>query len=187
MSDTVSPGYYSAVAVPLVTENGQVWAQFGRAKNGTEQVLVTYEILSGEFAGQRLPWFGYFTKNTYERTIESLRYSGLRGDDISKAVDGPMEQEVTIQVEHNEWEGKVHSRVAFVNKAGGGGVKLADPMKSDELRKFAAKMKTSLHGKPEVEGKKAERASGSNGAAAESDDYVPPSAGGAKQKGDIPF
>jgi hypothetical protein len=171
MSENLVPaGFYNAVAVAVDTDDGRVWAQFGETKNGTKQVVVTFELLEGAHAGRRLPWFGYFTKDSYERTIESLRLTGFKGDDLATVPFQQLNQKVSVTVEHSEWEGKVRAKIAWVNKPGGGGVKLASPLGKDALRMFAASLKAKVASKPEVAGEKAE----GGGAAQSSDVATPP-------------
>lgn len=155
MSNLIPEGYYRAVARAVPDDNGTLQiAQWGKAKTGTRQVLVHFEVLDADHAGDILPWFGYFTDDTVKRTLESLRYCGWKGDDIQQL--GPLDQVVSIKVEHNTHEGKTYARVAFVNRMGAGRVKLADPLSSDEMRQFAAMVKQSAQRVPEVEGKRAD-------------------------------
>lgn len=157
MANLIPKGYYNAMAAPVETDEGRLWAQFGEAKSGTKQVLVHFEILDGTYAGSKLPWFGYFTKDTIARTLESLRIAGFKGDDLETFPWQQPDQKVSITVEHNTYEGKTHARVAWVNKPGGGGVKLANPLGKDGLRQFAAQMKSYVKQAPEVAGEKGER------------------------------
>lgn len=160
MSDLIPATFYRAVAVKPI--------QFGEAKTGTKQVLVQFEILEGPHAGHLLPWFGFFSEKSHERTLEALRLCGFKGDDLMAALDQPMDQEVSITVEHESYDGKVHARVAWVNAPGAGGVTLAKPMDPDQFRQFAAQMKGKLSKVPAVDGKKAKRAGATpNGAGRE--------------------
>jgi hypothetical protein len=153
MSDLIPAGYYAAVGVPVQTDEGQVWAQFGRSQNkGTPQVFVAFALLDGPHAGRRLGWFGYFTEGSADRTIESLRLCGLKGDDLANAIKGPLDQEVQLVLEHEEYEGKKRVKVSWVNAPGGGAFKMANPMNAQELRQFAAKFKSNVKAKPEVTG-----------------------------------
>lgn len=114
---------------------------FGKAAKGTEQVAVEFEILDGPEAGRCLTWFGFFTEATTERTIESLRYAGWQGDDIT-TLDGLGSRRVSLVVEHESYNGKVIAKVQWVNRFGGMGVvKLKQPMDEKQKRQFAAKMK----------------------------------------------
>src|SRR5262249_27702083 len=100
-------------------------AEFGTSKKkSTSFVLVNFEITQGEHAGEILSWNGYFTTNTEERTIESLRYCGCEfpGNDITD-LTGIHRSEVQIVVEHEEYqtdsgETKTAAKVAWVNSLG---------------------------------------------------------------------
>lgn len=159
-------GYYDAVAVPMTDESGQqAVARFAKTANGTRQVLVYFELLNaGEHTGRRLPWFGFFTKDSAKRTVESLRACGFTGDDLAELPRQPLDQIVSVTVEHNEWEGKTRARIAWVNAAGGGVVKLNNPMSDDDVRQFAAMMRTSVAKVPPVDGPRHTKSNGANGA-----------------------
>lgn len=133
--------------------------QWGKTNAGKQQIVVTFKIIGEECRGQRIPWFGVFTDNTWKRVLESLRYCGWKGDDLNNL--GNLDQEVEIQVEHSEWDGKTNARVSWVNQPGGGTIKLNNPMDDSEVAKFAAKMKKRAAKVGEVDGAKH---SGSNGA-----------------------
>lgn len=126
--------------------------QFGTTSTGKKQVVLRFRIDSGEHAGQELNWYGYFTDRTWERTLESLRYCGFKGDNLDQL--GPLDQQVSIVVGHNEYEGKTSARVDWINRLGEGSISLSNPMKGDELRKFAASMRKRVQGVPEVDGPK---------------------------------
>lgn len=169
MSELIPEGFYRAVAVQVDTEEyGPQWAQFGTTKNGNDQVVVVFEIIDGPCMGRRLTWFGYFTKDTTKRTLESLRYCGWKGDDLMALPNQEIDQEVQLVVKHETYEGKTHARIAWVNNPGGGGVKLANPMGESARRTFAARMREYAKQVPEVSGKKAERGAGGNGEAGSS-------------------
>jgi hypothetical protein len=128
--------------------------KFGKSTKGTNQIAVEFEITRGDHRGQRVPWYGYFTKDAWERACQQLRYCGWRGVDIENL--GPLENEVEIQVEHNEYEDKNGARkttvrASFVNPIGGG-LRMANPMSGDELRVFSAQLKAKLaqHPVPEM-------------------------------------
>ena len=127
--------------------------EFGTA-NEKEQVVVTFSLLEGPDKGKTIAWFGYFTEKAYERTMEALRYCGWKGDDLMNM--GDLEQKVSIVIEHETYEGDTNARVKWVNKIGGGMVKLKDPMSTDKLRMFAASMKAKAAQIEEVAGEKVE-------------------------------
>lgn len=114
-------------------------ATFGTASTGTEQVGVGIEFLDGPNMGRRLVWFGSFTENTEDRTLESLRYLGWDSDDISdmKGI-GSIEAEAVIEEEDGQ-DGKTRIRVKWINRPRGPAFK--KPMNEGELRSFSARMK----------------------------------------------
>lgn len=166
MADLIPAGYYNAVAAPVEGEDGIHLIRWARAGTGTMQCLIYFEILDGEHKGQRLPWFGYFSKDAYKRTLESLRHCGLKGEDVLNP--GPLDQIVSVSVEHEEYEvanedtGEVtqrtRARISWVNRAGGGVIKLKNPLSADEARKFAAQLRNALRGIPETQGERVGRA-----------------------------
>ena len=180
---SVQAGTYKAVAVPVEVNGRNIYAQFGMTKGGDgkdpkKQVAVQFEIIEGPAMGSKLTWFGYFTDKTWNKTIEALRCCGFKGDDLYQIETQTLDQEVSIVVEPNTWEGKTTMRIAWVNAASNG-VKLANPMGSDDLRRFAAAMKSRVAQVKPVEGKKAEK--GTAQPASTSDVPPPPS------DEDIPF
>lgn len=149
-SNLIPVGHYRGVAVPVNIDGAEFWAQFGETKAGAPQVAITFAILDGPHAGRRAPWFGSFSADAIKRTIESLRYCGFKGEELADLLTQKINQEVSITVEHNEWQGKVTAKVAWVNAAGGGGLKLAKPLAKDALRLFSAKMRMHVKGVAEV-------------------------------------
>jgi hypothetical protein len=150
MSDLIPEGTYEALAYPVETEEfGLTYVQFGEAKTGTPQVVVNTEICEGEQAGKRLAYIGYFTDDTARRTVESLRYFGFKGNDLATAVTQKLDQKVQIVVEHEDYEGKRSAKIRWVNRAGGGALRLQAPMKKDDLRRFAARMANVVRGVPD--------------------------------------
>jgi hypothetical protein len=154
--DLVPIGYYRAVPVPAVVDGQEVSVQFGRSKvKGTLQAAVMFAILDeGSYRGRRLRWMGYFTDDSVDRTIEALRLCGFKGDELSELPRQKLDQEVSITVEHEEYDGKTRAKVAWVNAAGGG-MKMANPLNATELRQFSAKYKAKVRSKPAVDGPKA--------------------------------
>jgi len=138
--------YYRARAVRTVDDAGiEVWAIWGRANTDTVQVGMTFEILDGEYSGHRLPWYGYWTKNSWERTVQSLRYCGFTGNDLMDLNNQDLSNEVSVKVEHEDYDGETYARIAWVNQ-GHSGVRMANPMSIDELRMFSARMQSGLGG-----------------------------------------
>jgi len=120
----------------------------GEASNGREQVAVEFEVLEGDFAGERITWYGYFgddpgkgKKTPTEITVEALRNCGWQGDDLSdlRGIDA---NEVSLVIDHEEYQGSTQAKVKFVNRLGG--LALKAPMSPDKAKAFAARMKGKI-------------------------------------------
>lgn len=109
----------------------------GVADSGKEFVAVEFEIQGGEHAGARLGWRGFFTEKTEQRTLESLRYCGWKGDDITN-MEGFGSTLVQIVVDHEQYEGKTFARIQWVNKLG---VSIKNAMDAGTRAAFAARMR----------------------------------------------
>lgn len=168
--ELIEDGYYNGVAVRTTGEDGERVARWGFAgKNRTKQVLIYFKITTpGEYAGMVVPWFGYFSKDSARRTVESLRYCGFKGESLLELDRQPLDQEVQLQVETDSYENekgetKTRSRIAWVNSLGAGSIKLKDPMGEAELRTFDAMMRESIRKVPEVKGEPPKAVAPSNG------------------------
>ena len=148
----IAPGTYTAVVVETETDSGPVKVQFGEAGTGTKQVAVNLQVADDSpAAGQTIMWFGYATKDSVTRTLQSLRYMGWKGDDIADINNQPLDQAVQIVIEHSEYNGKVQAKVAWVNSPGAGkGFQLAKRLDGAALGKFAATIKAHAKKVPEV-------------------------------------
>jgi len=160
MSKLNSEGTFKAVARPVEVDGLETYVQFGMTKGGEgkepkKQVAINFELLEGPDAGERMVWFGYFSDATWERTVESLRYCGFKGDDLSDVVNQKLNQEVSIVVKHEEYQGETKARVAWVNKARSG-FKMTAPMANKDLALFASAMKSRVARVPAVEADKVE-------------------------------
>lgn len=117
------------------------WSQVTEhEKTGNEEIRVLFGVPDeeGEETGRTITWRGYFTEGTAERTVESLRYMGWTGDDITN-VQGLDANEVQIVVEHEEYQGKTQVRVAWVNRLQG--VYAGQPMSAEKKMAFSQRMK----------------------------------------------
>lgn len=195
MSDPrVQRGKYVAVAHRVLGEDGADMVRYALTGTGNRQLLVYFKILEGEFAGEVLPWFGHLTKASWKRTMEALRLTGFKGDDLMQAETQALDQKVEIDVGWNTWEDKTHARVDWVNKLGGGAIKLKSPMSKDQVRQFAAQMKANLGKIPDEDGERhtnGTSATGGGGYGSTSDnmDMPPPpdDQGFGGEDDDIPF
>ena len=120
---------------------------FGLTKKDLPQVAVEFEIVDGEDAGEFITWYGYFTDDTEPRPLESLRACGWQGDDVSD-LKGMGSRKVSLVVEDELYEGKTHSRVRWVNRFGGNGVRLAKTMDAQARRQLAARLRSAAAATP---------------------------------------
>jgi hypothetical protein len=123
-------------------------AEFGRTPTkGTDFVRVSFELLDADFAGETIAWDGYFTDNTSQRTIESLRHCGCTfpGNDATN-LEGLGSQDVQIESEIQEYQDrngfpKESARVRWVNALGGrSGVSPELQMSAGQKAAFKARM-----------------------------------------------
>lgn len=136
----------------ITVEGESIACEFGKSSNkGTDQVVANLKILDGPHEGKVVPWIGYFTEKTLDRTIESLRNLGLKGDDITGARTQPMDNVVPVTVEEETYEGKTRLRIGFINKPGsGGGLVMEKRLSKDERPLFAARLRAKLAAAGEV-------------------------------------
>lgn len=124
--------------------------QFGKTSKGDEQIAIGFEIVGegNPDAGRQLTYFGMFTDTTIDFTVEALRNCGWTGDELAElpalAEAGQIASEVSLVIEHEEWEGKWREKVKWVNRPGGGKVKLADPLDDQSLTRFSSMMKSKV-------------------------------------------
>lgn len=115
-------------------------------KNGREQVAI--ELVSED--GEAITAFRFFGDKTgkdgktiTERTVIDLRVCGWTGDDLSDLSSVNNTAAVEFVVQHEEYQGKVSAKVAFINSPGGGAFK-AKPMDEKKAKRFAEKMKINV-------------------------------------------
>lgn len=158
----------------------KTWA-LAETSKGDPQVAVEFALLDPEAEMKSLAWYGYFTENTEARTIEALRTMGWAGDDLSD-LQGLDANEVSIVVEEEEYQGKIQTKVRWVNKAGGLNVKA--PLSGDKAKAFATMMRDRIRALDAAKGvKKPAQPNGATRAPARSGPPEPPPMTDA----DIPF
>lgn len=104
----------------------------------TPSVLVKCQLL--DYPETFLYWNGWLTDAAQERTIESLRHCGWRGTDITD-ITFPEDNEVILVVKTEEYEGKRHSKVAFIN---GTRAKVESNMDPASAKAFSERMRGAL-------------------------------------------
>lgn len=136
-TELIPAGTYRARA------RGGSWG-LGVTSTGKEQVGVLFDLLDLE--GRSIPYYGYFTEKTFDRTIESLRLMGWQGSDLTElntAAAGLDTNEVNLVIEHEAYEGVVSAKVKWVNALGGGAI-LQQRLEGDQLKSFAQRMKAQI-------------------------------------------
>lgn len=116
-------------------------AALSKTKTGKEQIAIL--LRSVDDPNCSITWYGYFTEGTFERTIQSLRYLGWRGNDLYEFRNGlpsecKSEVEIVVEDERN-LEDKLVRKVRWINSGGGLGVK--EVLNEADARTFAATMR----------------------------------------------
>lgn len=158
------------------------WSQVTEhAKTGTEEIRVLFQVTDeGEFNGHHITWRGYFSEQTAERTIESLRYLGWSGDDVTN-IQGLDANEVQIVVEHEEYQGKTQVKIAWVNRLAS--VYVGQPMSDAKKMAFKDRMKGLVMATRQTSGAARQPAPGGPRPPANAGRQPPPAGSG----GDFPF
>lgn len=125
----------------------------GESSKGTPEVAVEFVLSDPAMEGASITWHGYLTDAAFDRTVESLRHCGWTGDDLSDLA-GLDAHEVDLVVVNEEYEGKVHPKVKWVNKAGG--LALKTPMTPEKAKAFAASMRDRIRAADAAKGKKSQ-------------------------------
>lgn len=113
----------------------------GETSTGKEQVAVEFQILTEGAEYSTITWYGYFTEDTWQRTIESLRYMGWKGENLED-LSGLDANEVELEVGEEEYQGKTQTKVKWVNRAGG--LNLKAPLSPERKKSFAAQMSQKI-------------------------------------------
>ena len=88
--------------------------QWCYSSKGTKCIAVRFEIIDADAeSNQAITWYGYFSDKTWERTLESLRYMGWDGKDLTDL--GSLNEPVSLDITNEEYQGRTHSKVAWVN------------------------------------------------------------------------
>lgn len=129
----IAEGRHPARAVDL---------QFGQAETGTEQVVVTFEIVEGAHSRELITWFGALTDKAAEFTLKSLAVMGWpKGKSLDQLGVEDIDSLVHLVVEHDSYQGKTRPRVKWINRPGRGGFQVKHKIEGSDLRKLSAKWK----------------------------------------------
>jgi hypothetical protein len=127
----------------------------GYTAKGTEQIVLTFELHNDKRS--TITHYRYLSDAALEYTLKDLRTIGWIGDDVgdfAKGLPSGCDREVELVIHHEEFEGKTHARVRFVNAVGG--VALKNAMAPDQAKAFGARMKGKIAALDAVAGRKVE-------------------------------
>lgn len=126
-------------------------AQFCETSAGDEQIALGFELLDpgdGTPNGTFLTYFGVFHGGALDFTIDAIRNCGWNGDDLYEvpmlADGGQLNAEVSLVVAAEQYKEKWSNKVKWVNRPGGGKIKLERPLDDGKLKSFAQRMKSAV-------------------------------------------
>lgn len=149
-----------------------VSATLGVSDTGSEQIGVMFVITEGNAKNSTVSYRGFFTDATFERTIESLRYMGWTGNDLSVFLDVDevgcyelLPDEVELVVEHEQSstaDGRVFPKVRWINKICAGSVSMKNKMDKASAKAFAERLLGACVAAPVSAGKQSAQAQDRN-------------------------
>lgn len=143
--------------------------QFADASTGNTQVVMGFEFVdeANQATGQFMSYFGTLTDNSIDFTVEALRNCGWEGDELAElpglAEAGSLSQLVQLVVVHEDYKGKVGAKIRFVNRSGGGKLKLERALGAEDLKSFSARMRSKVRAAGRDGGQRKPSTNGSNG------------------------
>jgi hypothetical protein len=85
----------------------------GKASTGTRQLGILFEVSRGTFEARRFTWYGFLnTRGNAKRCAEVMQICGYDG----RSLRSMLGNEVEIVLRHEEFNGKLYARVAYVNR-----------------------------------------------------------------------
>lgn len=128
----------------------------GMAKNGTEQIAVTFQIVDededgtrGPLHGQRRVWYGFFTEKAADRTLESLQHCGWSSDELKDIINlddegcrRALPNVVELVIENETYNGRTVEKVRWVNAIGEGRSAIKNKADDKEVQSLSARMKS---------------------------------------------
>ena len=125
----------------------------GLTNTGKDQIALLFKLLEGPDENRMIPWYGFFTEKTTERTLETLELCGWEGDDLSD-LTGIDRNEVYLVIEHEQdQQGEVRARVRWVN--GAGGIAMQNRMDPAQAASFAQRMRGTVLARRQAKGQQA--------------------------------
>jgi hypothetical protein len=142
-----------------------------------EQVGLRVQIVGGEHDGQSVPWYGSFSPNAEQRTVEQLQIAGWNGEDFA-TLPGLGSTEFDFQYEEYEGyteqgEPYLYLKGQWINRMSVG---LKNPLAGEQRTSFAERMQAK-YGKGAPAGQRRPATNGTQrrqGGAPSGDDWQPP-------------
>lgn len=132
------------------------WALI-ESQKGTPGVAVEFVLVDG---GEDITWDGWLSDGAFDRTLESLRYCGFKGENLED-LQGLDANEVELVIEPETYEGKTKLKVQWVNRPGG--IAARSKMAPDKVKSFAAQMRDRIRALGAEPGVKRQAAPKANG------------------------
>ena len=118
--------------------------ELGESRNGKEQLVLKFQIIDENDPdyGETINAYRYFTGGAAEWTIKDMRTCGWTGYDMFSLTADDFPNDVEIVVENEEYNGKVYTKVRWINPIGGRpGIQGVTPLDDQRRRAFADRMK----------------------------------------------
>lgn len=114
---------------------------------GDVQIIVQFRLEGNqnEHDGAIRTWRGYFKSDkSQEIALKALMTMGWNTGDVMD-LQGLGANLVELVIDEEEWEGKVHDKIKWVNRVGSGSTSLnVTPLAKDKKAAFAEKMKGKI-------------------------------------------
>lgn len=110
----------------------------GYSDTGKEQIAVLFQIADGPHNGKHIHWYGYFTDETLDQTLMSMRHCGWASESLAE-LDTLGDNDVMLVIEDEEYQGKWRSRVRWVNRVPK--LALKSQMNMQQASDFAQKLR----------------------------------------------
>lgn len=136
--------------------DGKYTAQYvghvhGTSSTGKEQIELEWRVTDGPYEGEKIRSWHYFsTDKAAEISFKALENAGWDGEDIFR-LNGLGSVPVEIVVKSEEYQGKMRSRVQWVNKPRGQAPETQEF--SSRLAELAAKRRGGVVAQPVATGK----------------------------------
>jgi len=131
MALDIKAGIYKA---RVVKQPDGEWAQYGESNNQTPQINLDVELQLDGGKTFRATTPLYFSPAAAQYSIDRLRACGWKGADLTN-LEGVGDNEVSVEVSHEEYEGDLKTKVQIMS--GAGRFNVANPV---EKASWAAKV-----------------------------------------------